>query len=283
MHNGLRVWFGWVSVFFTLAAPPLAHGFDVRSNPIGPPIYIQATELELGDKQSVWHGRYGAGLALVPEFIGSGGHALDIDLDLKLSWKNTFFFENGTLGVITLKNRLWRAGVLMRGVQGRRQRKLPTALEGLGKINARLDGGMFVGASLYKTYLSAELFTDLSGVTKGQTLNLETGYTMELSRQARLVPYLRVKWGSAQHLQTFFGVDAAQSLASGLGVYRATAGFYESAIGVIFENNLGKNWRFGASTNLALLGGSARKSTIIQSPFGSREQLTFRIKLLKTF
>ena len=256
---------------------------DVRSTPTGPPIYIKATELDLGEKDDKWHGRYGAGLALVPEFAGSDGYALDIDLDLKLFWKNTLFFENGTLGVITFNNRIWRAGVMVRGVDGRRRRNLPTPLQGLGKVDFRLDGGAFVGMSLYKFYLTGEVFTDLSGVTGGQTFNLEGGYTMELSRNMRLVPYVSLKWGSKDHLQRFFGVTPAQSAATGLAPFRAKAGLYESAIGAVFENDLSQHWRLGASLNLGLLSGAAGNSPITQSRYGSRGQYSLRVKLLKTF
>jgi outer membrane scaffolding protein for murein synthesis (MipA/OmpV family) len=256
---------------------------DVRTSPIGPPIYIKATELDLGEKDDKWHGRYGVGLALVPEFAGSDGYALDIDLDLKLFWKNTFFFENGTLGLITFNNRIWRAGVMLRGVDGRRRRNLPVPLQGLGKIDVRLDGGAFVGMSLYKFYLTGEVFTDLSGVTSGQTFNLEGGYTKELSRKARLVPYVRLKWGSNAHMQSFFGVTPAQSAATGLTAFRAHAGLYESAIGAIFENDLSQHWRLGASANLGLLSGAASNSPITRSRFGSRGQYSLRVKLLKTF
>ena len=265
-----------------MALPAIANA-DVRSSPTGPPIYIKATELTLEDRGSNWHGRYGAGIALVPEFAGSGGYALDLDLDLKLFWKNTFFIENGTMGVIAFNNRIWRAGMLVRGVQGRRVRNLPEPIKGLGKVDARLDGGVFVGVSLYKTYLTGEFFTDLSGVTDGETFNLETGYTMELSRKTRLVPYIRLKWGSGQHLQKFFGVNTAQSLATGLTPYYAKMSLYESIAGMVFENDLGKNWRLGASAHMGFLHGAAGNSPITRSQYGSRGQFTARIKLLKTF
>ncbi len=263
--------------------PTLALAYDVRSAPTGPPVYIEAAELDLGEKNNSWHGRYGAGFALVPEFAGADAYALDLDLDLKLSWKSTFFFENGTLGVIAANNRLWRAGALIRGVQGRRISNLPDLLAGLGKIDTRIDGGLFIGASLYKIYMSGEFFTDISGVTHGQTFNLETGYTMELSRQARLVPYVRLKWGSAQHLQTYFGVTPDQAVATGLRPFQTKASLYESAIGAIFEHDLGNHWRFGSSLNFGLLRGMAKKSPLTKSRFGSPEQVSLRIKLLRTF
>ncbi len=256
---------------------------DVRTNTAGPPIYLKATELTLTDNKDAWHGRYGAGIALTPDFAGSKDYTFNLDLDLKLFWKNTVFFENGTLGVIAFNNRIWRAGVLLRGVQGRRTADMPIPIKGLGKVSERLDGGIFLGASLYKTYLTAELFTDISGVTKGEIFNLEAGYTMELSRQARLVPYVRLKWGSTKHLQAFFGVNAQQATATGLAQFDARSSLYENAIGVVFENHLNENWRFSSSANLGLLNGAAADSPLTRSQFGDRGQVTLRAKLLKTF
>ncbi len=278
LHDHLWV----ITLVIAIILPVLAHA-DVRSNPTGPPIYVKAVELNLEDRGSNWHGRYGAGIALVPEFPGANSNTLDLDLDLKLFWKNTFFIENGTMGVIAFNNRIWRAGALLRGVQGRRVRNLPEALKGLGKIDDRLDGGVFVGMSLYKTYLTGEFFTDLSDVTNGETFNLEGGYTMELSRKMRLVPFVRLKWGSGQHLQQFFGVNTAQSLATGLDPYHAKMSLYESIAGLVFENDLGKNWRLGASAHMGFLHGAAGNSPITRSQYGSHGQLTARIKLLKTF
>ncbi len=256
---------------------------DVRSGSAGPPVYIQAKELKLDQRKSPWHGRYGAGMALSPAFAGASHMALDVDLDLKLVFKNKVFFENGALGAIVLNKRLWRAGVLARAEPGRRRKNLPAALAGLGRIKDRLDGGIFAGASLYKTYFSAEVLSDISGVTKARTINLEGGYIQELSRQARLVPYVRLKWASGRHMQRFFGVDAGQATATNLTPFTARAGFYESAIGALFENELGHHWRFNANATFGLLGGDARRSPITQSRFGKRGQHRFGVKLLRTF
>ena len=264
-----------------VARPALA--LDVRSGSAGPPIYIQAKELKLDQRQSAWHGRYGAGLALSPAFPGASKAVLDLDLDLKLVFKNTVFFENGALGAIMFNKRLWRAGMLLRAAPGRRRRNLPAALVGLGRINDRLDGGVFFGASLYKTYFTAEVLSDISGVTKARTVNLEGGFTRELSRQARLVPYVRLKWGSGKHMQRFFGVNAEQAAATSLAPFAANAGFYESVAGALFENELGHHWRFDANATIGLLGGDARLSPITKSRYGSRGQFSFRLKLLKTF
>ncbi len=274
----------WLLILLLWALYPThARAADVRTNTAGPPIYLKAVEFDLTDSKNPWHGRYGAGLVLAPDFVGSEDYAFNLDLDLKLFWKNTVFFENGTLGVIAFNNRIWRAGALVRGVQGRRLANIPKPIKGLGKIETRLDGGIFLGASLYKSYLTAELFTDISGVTKGETFNLEAGYTMELSRQARLVPYIRLKWGSARHLQAFFGVTTDQAASTGLARFTARASMHESSIGMIFENHLNKNWRFNASANLGLLNGSAADSPLTRSQYGAREQITLRAKLLKTF
>ncbi len=256
---------------------------DVRSASAGPPVYIQAKELKLSRRQSPWHGRYGAGIALSPAFPGARHAVPDLDLDLKLVFRDRVFFENGALGAILVNKRLWRAGVLLRAAPGRRRSNLPAALAGLGRVHDRLDGGVFAGASLYKTYFSAELLSDLSGVTKARTINLEAGYIQELSRQARLVPYVRLKWGSGKHMQRFFGVNAAQAAATPLAPFTATAGVYESAIGALFENELGHHWRLDANATLGLLNGDARRSPLTQSRFGARSQYRLGIKLVQTF
>ncbi len=285
MRQGLRpLGIGRVMAFALAALWALpGQAYDVRTKTTGPPVYIKAVEVKLDDDKHPWHGRYGAGLVTAPNFPGSDNYDEDLDLDLKLVWKNKVFFENGTLGVIAFNRRLFRAGFLLRADQGRQVDDLPEALKGLGKVSARVDSGIFAGFSLYKTYITAELLTDISDVTNGQTFDLEIGYTMELSRQTRMVPYFRTKWGSRHHNSAFFDVDAVQAAASGLRQFHAKSGIYENAIGVVVENDLGKDWHFNASVNLARLSDGAKDSPITQSTHGDPNQITLRAKLVKTF
>ncbi len=257
--------------------------FDVRIKNAGPPTYITPKEIRLGKKPGAWHGRYGAGTVLHPRFPGAKSYNIDVDLDLKLSWKDRVFLENNTLAAIFLDQRFFRTGVLLRGVQGRRVKRLPTALKGLGRVDDRLDAGLFAASNFYKTYLRFEALGDISHSTGGGTVELELGYTHELARHDRLVPHVRLQWGSAKHLQSFYGVNTAQSLATGLPTFAARRSLAQMAAGLTYEHNLGERWLVIYDAEATRLRGSAARSPISKSGFGSKGQFSARLRLSRTF
>jgi len=254
----------------TVAGPAVAADVDFKYS--GKPIYIQSEEIEDERKKDNWSGRLGLGLQIAPNFLGSADHSLKAALDFKASYKDIIFIENNKIGSIFYKQRLLRAGIIGRASLGRLDDHRRADLQDIPMVGDAFEIGVFAGTSLYKLFLSGEVYFDVSGVHGGSTMELEAGYTYELNSQLTFTPILGTIWGSKDYMQTYFGVDPGAS--TSLEPYRAGAGFYEFYAEAAMEQRLGKKWLLKGSLRLSDLAGSAANSPIVRSENGSTAQLS---------
>jgi len=254
-----------------LFAGPVEAG-DVDFKYSGKPIYIQSDEIEDERKKDNWSGRLGIGLQIAPDFLGAADHPLKIALDFKGSYKDLIFIENNKVGSILYKKRLLRAGIIGRAQLGRRDDLTRANLQGLPDVGDAFELGVFAGTSLYKLFLSAEVYFDVSGVHGGSSVELEAGYTYEMNSLLTITPIIGAVWGSGDYMQTYFGVDTGAN--TSLESYRASKGLYEIYAEAAIEQRLGKNWLLKGSLRLSDLAGSAAGSPIVRSENGSNEQLS---------
>jgi len=245
---------------------------DVDFKFSGKPIYIQSEEIEEDRKKDNWSGRLGIGLQAGPKFLGSSSSSFTPAFDFKASYKDLIFIENNKIGSILYRHRLLRAGVIGRLSFGRSDNLRLTELQALPSVGDAFEIGIFAGTSLYKLFLSGELYFDVSGVHRGAVAEFEAGYTYEFNSKLTVTPILGTKWGSRGYMQTNFGLD--DSASTSLEPYRASAGFYEVYAELAAEQRLSKNWLLKGSVRAANLVGGAAGSPIIGSEDGARGQLS---------
>ncbi|MBT1726850.1 MipA/OmpV family protein [Enterobacter quasimori] len=79
-------------------------------------------------------------------------------------------------------------------------------------------------------------------------------------------------WGSDKYMQTYYGVSAAQSAASGFARHDAGAGIYAYSLNLDWTHRLTSRWSVLAAAGVTQLTGDAADSPIVQrktSPTGS--------------
>ena len=79
-------------------------------------------------------------------------------------------------------------------------------------------------------------------------------------------------WGSGKYMQTYYGVSAAQSAASGFARHDAGAGIYAYSLNLDWTHRLTSRWSVLAAAGVTQLAGDAADSPIVQrktSPTGS--------------
>jgi len=238
----------------------------------GKPVYIESTEIEDERKRDNWSGRLGLGMTYAPDYFGSSSHTVASALDFKASWKDILFIENNKFGAVLFDRRLYRAGIITRANFGRDEDLSNTELAGFPDIDESFEVGVFAGTSLYKLFLSGELYVDVSEVHKGVEAELEAGYTFELNSRWSLTPIIGANWASKGYVDTYFGVPDA--LANQFDDFEAKSGFYKVFIEAAMEYRLGKNWLVKSGLSYARLTGSAASSPVVQSDAGSRNQLS---------
>lgn len=236
----------------------------------GKPIYIQADEFDDDRKKDSWAGQIGFGLSVAPRFVGADEHVASVGFDLKISYKGTIFLENNRIGALLYKNRFVRAGAIARWNLGRIDNGSLSLLETIPEIDDAFEIGIFAATSLYKLFLTTEIYFGATDSFSGTSVEVEAGYTFEPTSQWRVTPILGAVWGSSAFLDTFYGVEEGNP---DLAVFRPDGGLSEAYFELATERRFGENWLFKGSFRFSELLGDAANSPIVRSAAGSRDQM----------
>jgi outer membrane scaffolding protein for murein synthesis (MipA/OmpV family) len=267
-------------VVMATTLPARAAGQDVELNFSGKPVYIESEEIEGDRKRDSWSGQLGLGLSLAPRFLGASDHDVFGTLQFRGSFRDKIFIENNRIGGVLHSSRFLKFGVLGRLDLGRQGDLTLAEATGAQEVEDTLEIGVFAATSLYKLFLSAELYAGVSGVHRGVNVELEAGYTFELNSSLKVTPILGMNWGSDDFNDAFFGIHSG---ALGFEDYDAKAGIYEVYSEVSAEQRLAKSWLVKASVRGGLLMNSAGRSPIVKSNRGARGQVTAYLGLVWLF
>lgn len=210
------------------------------------------------------HLTLGAGAAYVPRYEGAN-ESLTRGMPV-LSYRSGRFFA-GVLGGIGFNVSPYRTvefGPVLSFRAGRAENN-DQHLSGLGDIAAGADAGVFARWNLRPAYLHASFKQGVSGSMNGTQLRVGGGYAKALGAADRLVLDASVDWADSQVMQTYFGVSAEQSTASGLAAYDATSGLRRVSLSAIWTHTFTPQWFSSVSLSAYQLGDSAAHSPITQS------------------
>ncbi|MFC3051285.1 MipA/OmpV family protein [Kordiimonas pumila] len=271
----------WAMLVSTVFLLPVYANDDVDLSFSGKPIYIESEEVEGYRKRDNWNGRLGFGVSYAPDFLGADNHSVYSAFDFKASFRDRIFIENSRFGAVLLKERFLKAGVLGRVKSGRNEDLSETDLAGLPKIKKAFEVGAFAGTSLYKLFLTGELYMDVSNVNRGAAIDLEAGYTFEMNSKFSITPIIGTGWGSANYVKTYFG--APDELMAQYEAYEAKSGFFQYFLETALEYRLGKRWLVKGSLRYARLSGPAVGSPVLESREGSKNQASGFMALVWLF
>ncbi|KKL48138.1 hypothetical protein LCGC14_2328550, partial [marine sediment metagenome] len=168
------------------------------------------------------------GVSAIPEYFGSSDYAVGPDLSLGFG----FVRLPGGRSFGSADPNDPRYGVGLRGsfryVSERDASEFPE-LSGLDDIDASVELGLGVG---YKSY-NFDAFADVRyGVVGHESVVGEVGADLKLHPTDRLTLSVgpRVFMGSDDYADTYFGVSAAESAASGLAAYDANGGVLSAGV-----------------------------------------------------
>ncbi len=199
------------------------------------------------------------------EYQGSDESRVRLLPGIDYQWSNGFFAGviNG-LGYNASRQPDLAYGVRVTADFGRKERR-STALRGLGDIEARPEFGAFFN------YLPTRSVTLNSSVRfgsgnerQGLLVDLGAGWSTSLRPNLRLSTSLATTWANTEYLQDYFGVDAAQAVQSGYGVYRPGSGLRDVRVGATLVYRLTPAWAVTGSLTRTELLGDAKRSPIVR-------------------
>lgn len=149
------------------------------------------------------------------------------------------------------------------GYETGRDEKDHKRLRGLGDI----DFAATVGAKAAYTWNAFEFYATIDQTINGSeslvgTLGVE--YSAPVTERLMLGAGAEVVIANDKHMQSYFGVNAAQSAASGLDEYKAKAGIKRVNVSASATYGLSENWFVRGEAALGVLTGDAADSPIVE-------------------
>jgi outer membrane scaffolding protein for murein synthesis (MipA/OmpV family) len=217
-----------------------------------------------------WRVQIGLATEPKPQYEGASTyHALSGPV-LDVRYRDIAFASVGEgFGVNLLRGENYRAGVAVGYDLGRRESQDLDHLKGLGNIEVAPVVKFFASYAVSKQVplvlrMDARRYV---GGADGWTGDVEA-YLPLPGSSAKLVMFAgpSLTFANRRHMQTSFGVDESQALASGYPVYEAHGGWNSAGFGFSATRILSTRWLI--NTNLAVnrLLGSASASPITQKP-----------------
>lgn len=221
------------------------------------------------------HGSIGMGVAVMPEYEGSKDYKTEAMPNINLFYGDVLFLTGMSAGANLLRFKTGQGVVLTAGpllsLRRGRDQDDNEALNGLGDIDTGLDAGGFVRFRMRGWRASIEVRQNVTDSDEGAMVKLSAGHGIPLGQKSKLRINLETTWASSDYMETFFGIDAAQSARSGIAEYGAGSGLKDTGASIMADYAIARNWAGFATIRYKRLLGDAADSPIVAN-LGSRNQ-----------
>lgn len=172
------------------------------------------------------------------------------------------FFASGRkgVGVTVLDGPAVNIGAAVTYVPGYRRRDAPT---GIGRLSG--GAGARIAADIRAGMVLASLGATkaLSGDVDGALIDVGLALPIRVSERLSLAPGVSATWADAKYNQAYFGVNPAQSAASGLPIFRPGGGIKDVSASLSASWRLNERASLGATASLSKLVGDAEDSPMV--------------------
>ena len=143
-------------------------------------------------------------------------------------------------------------------------RSVETTLPGFEKIKARANPGAFANYTVNdKLTLRSALRLGMGDGADGSLLHVGGSYKVLQAGFFGVSVNASLKYADSNYMQSYFGVSAAQSAASGLKAYKPAAGFAAAKVGLTAGTPLSRQIFVFANLSVQRLMGDAANSPIV--------------------
>ena len=214
----------------------------------------------------------GAGIANRPKYPGSRDNVWRAFPFASLAYGRFFLgAEPGAGSGAGLGVNLYRSGGLRLGailsadLRSPRKESDDSSLTGMGDIERTVRAGVFASYSVSWLTLRASTASDIAGNDHGTFARLDALGRYRATDKLTLSAGPGLTWANSERAQTFFGVSAAQSAASGLPEYHPGSGVESVRFSFSGRYAIAPRWTAGVFVSLGRLVGDSADSPITQS------------------
>ncbi len=229
-------------------------------------VWAQADGRAAADKPSAG-GFIGLGVGSAPAYQGSDQRRTAGRPVGEYRWANGFYLggRDGLAGFQMNATPQLRLGLAL-GMDGGRKESDASALAGMGDLEAKATLHASAKFALSEALaLSSSLQMGAGSAGKGGLLNVGVGYTLPVGERTRLTLNMGATLANADYMQDYFGVSAAQALASGYSVYTPSSGLRDISAGLSLMHPINRDWMLIGSLTSTTLADSAKRSPLTRS------------------
>lgn len=209
-----------------------------------------------------WHVIVGAGASFEPEYEGSNKFKVS-----PIPFVSATFFDRLTIDPTGVDLKAYEQGPfqfdLNVGYDAGRSESDSRALHGMGDI----DFGVTVGGRAAYNYGPASFFVSadkIIGGSDGFLGKVGVEVTQPLSKSFILGAGASATFADKNYMESYFGVDSAQSARSGYQQYKAGAGVKSVDLSVSATYLINDHWTVRGEEKVSVLVGNAADSPIVQ-------------------
>ena len=224
----------------------------------------------------------GVGPVYRPDYFGSDDFTWDVDPAVFIRVRNFLFFDDDGADIALIGFSHFSAGPSLRVVGDRDESDNP-ALMGLGRIGTTFEFGGFAATTFLDRY--SVKFKVRHGLKTGHRGTIVDGaMTALLFRFGGISTSAsaHASWVGNRYADAYFSVSPDQSLASGLPIYDANAGFRDIGGSLNSYINIFERWSLNPYITYSYIFDGFADTPII-SQFGDQNQYTVGFHLMREF
>jgi outer membrane scaffolding protein for murein synthesis (MipA/OmpV family) len=209
------------------------------------------------------------GVGIGPSYLGGKLNSLYVGLDAELNFGNGVFFSRDGLGYRFLETPSGLSMAASIGASGSRRERDNrdgnrfNRLQGMGDIDAKLQANVFLNYDNGPFHVNTAVHQTLAQ-RRGTGVDVSAGYDLLAEHDDLVRADVGMSYANRSLMQTFFGVDRAQSVNTGYNVYTPHAGIAGAAASVSWRHAFNRNWTGAIDIGVVKLRGPAADSPLTE-------------------
>ena len=210
-----------------------------------------------------WNYTVGLGAGVAPDYEGSDDYEA-VPIPLARADYGAYFveFSGSTLRANVLTNPIFSAGPVI-NIRGERDDVDEDAVDDLDNVDTAVELGGFVEV-FYQGWLGNLTITqDVADGHDGLLVGLSSGFLLPLSSQMALTTIVSSTYASGNYMDSYFSIDADNSVASGLDEFDADKGFKDIGLALELAYEVSSSWGVTGTASYQRLLGDAEDSPVV--------------------
>lgn len=227
--------------------------------------------------------RLGLGGGLTPDYEGSDDYTGAILPFASVTWSNHMAFSllGNKAKFNLLPSPIWKAGLIGEYIPERDDVD-DNKVDRLDDVDTSIMLGGFFGFEYNNWSASIEAMADVADGNDGTIVRLNGGYAFPIGTAWRLSLGVFTTWADEDYMESYFGINTANSVNSGLSTFDADEGFKDAGLNASVTYQPWQHWGFMGLASYKRMLGDAEDSPVVDDQ-GDENQFTAGVLVFYKF